>query len=202
MGRAEHAWKALDEVKAGGVMDFRQWAEASRWKSSNWVPPPKNTLQSLARYKIGDYYASFTDLSGKLGINPNPINNPKSSDLDANPFGIYAYPIGYLFSTNLKDLYATDKPYVWIFKPKNPQRILHIMKAGDKAYEAWFDGMSNMGGSSGFEVGPANTWFRNQNIDGFVDHGTGTIQENEPTQAVFFGSNVIIPIEVINNYND
>lgn len=46
-------------------------------------------------------------------------------------------------------------------------------------------------------------WLNRQcGIDGYVDNGNGIIHESEPTQAVFFDSNVIIDVERIKNKYD
>ncbi len=81
------------------------------------------TVESL--WKTGDpnvlmHFSSYSDV---FGI------NPKSTYL--TPLGIYGYPIAYYSLEDIKKLnlpFATDRPYVWFFKFKNPDKIWILNK--------------------------------------------------------------------------
>ncbi len=167
---------------------FEVLDEISRWKASGWIPPSQDVNQRLQKYKKPGYYLSFTSMNTKLGINPQPID-------DITPYGIFAYRVTYALGLGLLNIpYAGEKPYIWVFTARNPKRIKTIKQVGDKAWEIYVSGRQQA-----VTLGMMNKFFLKKKIDAFIDEGTGTIHPHEPYQAVFFGSQTINPVEVINN---
>jgi hypothetical protein len=163
--------------------------EMSRWKTSSWKPPVKDIKLRLLKYKNPKYFMSFARMNNKLGINPEP------TDDDYTPYGIYAYRVAYALEIGVGNLpYGKDAPYVWIFTARHPRRIKTIKAMGDKAYELWLAGRVQS-----HTLGMMNTYFLKKNIEGFIDDNTGTIHPHEPSQAVFFGSQTVNIVDVMDN---
>lgn len=166
---------------------FKAFIEASRWKQSSWAPQ-KDSLQILKQYNQPNYFASFTYMGDKLGINPKP------KDAMNTPYGIFAYPVKYVLTKGITNLpYAAEAPYIWVFTPKRPNRIGKIRQIGDKAWKSY------QGCIGKYSLGDVAVCFLDKGVDGYVDYGTGTIHPNEPVQAVFFGSQTVIPVKVMDN---
>lgn len=100
------------------------------------VNPKETVYDSLKRYAKDDsYFISFTEID-KLGINP-------VTDHPDTPMGIYAYPLQQTWKMysvdSLKDFkaypYAAFMPYVWLFKPKTPSKILNLDTYKNSDYE-------------------------------------------------------------------
>lgn len=176
-------------------LSFREWTEAARWKQSGWTPPPKDAMQQLQMYNQPGYYCTFTYMSGKLGVNPQATFSGGDSGSNITPYGIYAYLVQYVLKKTIKKIpYAADRPYIWIFTPKNPKKIKKIKAVNDKNAQIW-----NVGRMQSYTLGMFHSYFLKRGIDGFDDRGTGTIHYHEPWQAVFFGSQTINPVTVIDN---
>lgn len=171
-------------------LKFKEWLnEASRWKSSNWKRPPVDALERLKKYNRIGYYCHFTDWSNKIGI------NPKTQHLDYTPHGIYAYTVKYAIEHQITKLpYASDKNYIWVFRAKNPKKIKKIKDRRDEAGQLYLRATKES-----YSTSQMANWFLNKGIEGFVDEGTSTIHPSEPHQAVFFGSQTIIPVAVFEN---
>lgn len=102
-------------------MRYRELNEVRRNPDQN---PKTDPISVLEKYNNYGYYMSYTAID-KLGL------NPKSGY--STPIGIYSYPIidgvisGIISAKNMTRVpYMGEAPYVWIFKPKNPDRGLII----------------------------------------------------------------------------
>jgi hypothetical protein len=131
-------------------------------------------------------------MADKIGI------NPQTQFTDYTPYGIYAYTIKYALENEIVNLpYAQERDYIWVFKAKHPQRIKRIRDRSDKAGSVYMQSIESN------TVQQMTKWFLDRGIEGFVDEGTSTIHPSEPYQAVFFGSQTIIPLDVFpNSYRD
>lgn len=107
-------------------MRYREISEARRGGSelNPRIGKDINPVKYLLTYKNGGYYMSYTAID-KLGINPRSGYN--------TPIGIYSYPIidSVTYSIELSDNmsrvpYMGKAPYVWVFRPKSPDRGLII----------------------------------------------------------------------------
>lgn len=173
------------------MISFTEWLnikEGSRWKQSSWKPLPKDTLTRLKLYNKPIYYCSFSYLEYKLGVNPQPFAS-------TTPYGIYTYPVQYVIKQGIANIpFASERPYIHVLKAKNPRRIRKIETPFDKNAMLWEEAKRQS-----YTLGLFHAYLLKRNVEGFVDNGTGTIHPNEPTQAVFFGSQTIIPVDVFKN---
>lgn len=102
-------------------MRYHHLVEARRNPDQN---PKENSIKTLMQYNNSGYYMSYTSID-KIGLNPRSGYN--------TPIGIYSYPIvdkitdTIVVSDNLSRVpYMGEVPYIWIFKPKNPDKGLII----------------------------------------------------------------------------
>lgn len=154
------------------------------------------------------WFISFTSIE-KLGINPGSTFN--------TPLGIYSYPLRYVidfdFITNLP--FVGNQPFINLFKIKNN---LVILTSSDTASEYMaklnryipgvFDAHNDEIKKYQIRSNISQLWLytklasdhdpkrwgyllKKLGIDGIVDRETSTIHPSEPTQAVFFSTNVI-----------
>jgi hypothetical protein len=184
-------------------MNFREWlSEGSRWKDSNWKRPPTDASSMLKKYNSAGFYCHFSQMPDKLGINPKTA-------WEGTPYGIYAYEVNYVVSRQIRNVeWASNYPYIWIFKAKNPEKIKRIKRLPDRwEIDHPVEGDLNDAGllwervrSETKSDAAMSKWFLDRGIEGFVDEGTGTIYGgSEPHQAVFFGSQTILPLDVFRN---
>jgi len=110
-------------------MRYHEINEARRNPEQN---PKLDPVAVVEKYNNSGYYMSYTAID-KLGINPRSNYN--------TPIGIYSYPIidrvisGIITSNKMSSVpYMGEAPYVWIFKPKNPDRGLIIDDYNDSDY--------------------------------------------------------------------
>lgn len=111
-------------------MRYFELNEARRNPEQN---PKLDPIDVLKKYTDSGYYMSYTAID-KLGINPRSSYN--------TPIGVYSYPIimdsilgGIIASKNMSRVpYMGEAPYVWIFKPKYPDRGLIITEYNDIDY--------------------------------------------------------------------
>lgn len=204
-------------------LKFKEWfSEAARWKSSPWAKPSNDFWDRLEKWNKPEFFVHFESSSptgvgaGKhLGVNVSSNITDKST-----PRGLYGFPISYIFETadtlGIYDSgedwvdFAEGAPHVWIFKAKNPDRVLHMRKGSDdnaKLYLMVQDDVrkvlyGDMRGTSAI-IGDTGslmtTSFLRMGIDGFVDWGTNTIHPSEPYQCVFFGSGKVQIVDSFEN---
>lgn len=182
------------------MKSFKEWLnEASRWKSSSWKRPPVDVMERMKKYNRVGYYVHFSEMEDKIGI------NPKTIETHGTPYGIYAYTVKYALAKGVQNLpYASDYAYVWIFRAKHPKKIKKISSVEERSYTKGSPNYLNNYGKlwrsySTIDGLGMTEKFLKKGIEGFIDEGTGTIHPSEPYQAVFFGSQTIIPVDVFPN---
>ena len=159
---------------------------------------------------------TFTKID-KVGINPKNEHN--------TPLGIYLYPLDYVIQKQMNVPFAGNEPNINVCEFTRPQKILHMnldkskqdgmellnvfpKEQVDQASEN-IDNYEIRSNYSKFwavtrmlakeKTTQWNINFKKCGIDGFVDHGTGTIHPNEPTQCVVFAANALKLLHSINN---
>jgi len=199
-------WLLLSEkIEVNGVQ-FRDKLDALKHIYNNH-PNPDNLV------------VSYTSIN-KIGINPKSQYK--------TPLGIYFYPLKYVIDMNLGVPFAGDQPYLnvceivrpnkmWHMKLKTqPQIGLDVLKKAFPKKEV--ENAIAQINTKGLDIrsnystvwlvtqlisneNPIswNTNLRKLGIDGFFDHGTGTIHTGEPTQGVVFTANALKVIHVIEN---
>ena len=159
---------------------------------------------------------TFTRID-KVGLNPK--NKWKT------PLGIYLYPIDYVIEKKMDVPFAGGEPHINVCEFTRPEKILHMnpdiskqdgmellnvfpKEQVDQASENIdnYDLRSNYSKlwivTRTLAKDKPTQWninFRKCGIDGFVDHGTGTIHRNEPTQCVVFAANALKLLHSIDN---
>jgi hypothetical protein len=180
----------------------------------------------------GETYATVMDLINKLSDEPNTyLSFQKTPQLEIwpgqhkkynTPVGIYAYPIKYA-SEKMEDLpFATENPYIVIFKPTGniidndlteKQQDDYLDKLKKLYPNLNLDQLKNFQIRSSYSklwlsvvqiIAPnnpslQNKIFRKLGIDGFDDNGTGTIHMGEKKQAVFFRPQTLQKIQILDN---
>jgi len=181
----------------------------------------------------GETYATVMDLINKLSDEPNTYLSfqktpqleiwPKQHKKYDTPVGIYAYPIKYA-SEKMENLpFATENPYIVIFKPTGniidnnlteKQQDDYINKLKQMYPNLDLDQLKNFQIRSSYSklwlsvvqiIAPnnpslQNKIFRKLGIDGFDDStGTGAIHSSEPVQAVFFRPQTLQKLQVLDN---
>jgi len=200
-------WLLLSEkIEVNGVQ-FRDKLDALKYIYTNH-PSPENLV------------VSYTEIN-KIGI------NPKSKW--STPIGIYFYPLKYVIDKDLNVPFAGNKAYINVCEIVRPNKILHMQKPTEpqlgidllkKIFSetevenaiAQIKSWEHVDIRSNYSiVWLATQLFANENpiswntnlrklgIDGFIDHGTGTIHANEPTQGVALSANALKVIHVIEN---
>ena len=159
---------------------------------------------------------TFTKID-KVGLNPKNEHN--------TPIGIYLYPLDYVIQKQMNVPFAGNEPNINVCEFTRPQKILHMnldkskqdgmellnvfpKEQVDQASEN-IDNYEIRSNYSKFwavtrmlannKTTQWNINFKKCGIDGFVDHGTGTIHPNEPTQCVVFAANALKLLHSINN---
>ena len=157
------------------------------------------------------------NISGsKLGI------NPKSPWRDT-PIGIYTYPVDYVLSINGKVPFAGDAPFLYVVQSTKPLLDLNNYPEADfkrdskKLIDMGFEDTRDEGiRTAEFDTPADYLWnwtrlaadektvqwpkiLRSLGYSGAEDRGSGSIHEDEPTQAVFFSMDAIKVLEVIPN---
>ena len=160
---------------------------------------------------------TFTRID-KVGLNPE-------SKYDT-PLGIYLYPIDYVIEKQMNVPFAGNEPNINVCEFTRPEKILHMTsdisnqkgmellsafpkEDVDKAIQyiaGYYYITSNYSKLwivtrmlANNKPTQWNTNLRKCGIDGFMDHGTGTIHPNEPTQCVVFAANNLKLLHSINN---
>ena len=159
---------------------------------------------------------TFTRID-KVGLNPQ--NKWKT------PLGIYLYPIDYVIEKKMNVPFAGDQPYLNVCEFTRPQKILHMTSdvSSQKGMELLnvfpkeqVDQASESVGNYDLRSNYSKLWLvtkaiandkptqwninlRKCGIDGFMDHGTGTIHINEPTQCVVFSADNLKLLHSIDN---
>lgn len=114
------------------MITFKQFLMDAR---KNPEKNPKISIYNKLKKYLNDpdVYISFTNLN-KLGINPHSEFN--------TPLGIYAYPIKEIAEyeewERKKEIavpYAGEEPYIWVFKPKDPSKILNLNEVSSKNWD-------------------------------------------------------------------
>lgn len=188
--------------------------------------------ETVAAYKRGlgkHSYKPKPSHSGlKLGVNPRSTHT-------STPNGIYAYPImkfKELYPSRFKQgsyHYAGEKPIAWVFRAKNPERVISDISSLEYYNEDNFKKDSDIieeifGSLLGYtykhSINPGkNLWYLTKHIAeqlrgciqykwplvlnalGYegITDTSGVIYSSEPTQSVFFLKRYIEVVDVIDN---
>lgn len=154
----------------------------------------------------------------KVGLNPKNKYD--------TPLGIYLYPLDYVIENKLNVPFAGDQPHINVCEFTKPHKILHMTSDVSNQRQVdilplFFpkedvDQASKSIGKYELRSNYSKLWLmtkilsddkptqwnanlRKCGIDGFVDHGTGTIHSNEPTQCVVLSANALKLLHSINN---
>jgi hypothetical protein len=103
-------------------------SEKARWRREKAEFDP---LGHVKRWVNKGCYFHMSDLN-RLGINPQ-------SKYDT-PLGIYAYPLNDHMYEKMRTKtlpFAEERPYVHIFRPRNPERILNLRLFTQEDYNHW-----------------------------------------------------------------
>ena len=158
---------------------------------------------------------TFTRID-KVGLNPR--NKWKT------PLGIYLYPIDYVIGKQMDVPFAGEEPHINVCEFTRPEKILHMtsdinqdgMKLLNVFPKEQVDQASESVGNYDLRSNYSKLWLvtrklarekptqwninlRKCGIDGFIDHGTGTIHINEPTQCVVFAADNLKLLHSIDN---
>jgi hypothetical protein len=212
--------------------------------------PYRLRVKGLYKYKgRNDVFGSFTEIGTKLGINPRSTSG---AYFTSTPFGVYAYPIDFLFrywnqglqgfGSEEEWVYGTGMPFLHIFQVSGLDRVLHFWTDDTRLISSWqarYDPifpyekqLRNLSGLKELSQGQyelqkdwvvdnitcdqAFAWIftkqlskgnrakwtgllRQLGLIGAIDHGTATINEVEPEQAVFFDIRSVKELEVVEN---
>ena len=127
------------------MLKFKEFLNEKR--SNPELNPRMSAYEEIKPYsKLEDYYISFTAID-KLGQNPQSIWK--------TPAGIYGFQIKQTWKEynveETKDFsgypFAQDEPYIWIFKPKNPDKVLECSKYTEKQLNKDLEKLSSIFGS-------------------------------------------------------
>ena len=159
---------------------------------------------------------TFTRID-KVGLNPK--NKWKT------PLGIYLYPIDYVIEKKMDVPFAGGEPHINVCEFTRPEKILHMnpdiskqdgMELLNVFPKEQVDQASEGSGYYDLRSNYSKLWLvtkklandkptqwninlRKCGIDGFMDHGTGTIHINEPTQCVVFSADNLKLLHSIDN---
>ena len=203
-------------------MNFKQWLNETFVVNGKEFRRPLMALEEIynSHPNPQNLFVHFTN-SARIGT------NPKSNYYDT-PTGIYLYPLDYVIRSNAAMPYASDRKYMQVVELKHPEKILHMT---DTRRDMGMDYLAHVPPEQIKEVTPKvdellkhisrsnysrlwltakkiakttfkwNRLFRDAGIEGFYDHGTGTIHSAEPRQAVVFTNNAIKHLYQIDNIN-
>ena len=201
------------------MMNFKQWlilSETITVKDQEFREP-LTALKHIQETHPNpeNLVVTFTAID-KVGINPK-------SGYDT-PLGIYFYPIDYVIEKRMNVPFAKEQPYINVCEFTRPDKILHMtddvnnqkglellnvfpQEEVDVAIESLENNYELRSNYSKLWLVTREIAFhkpilwnanlRKCEIDGFVDHGTGTIHGNEPTQGVVFTGTALRRILVI-----
>jgi hypothetical protein len=196
------SWLILSETITVKDQEFREPLTALKHIQETH-PNPENLV------------VTFTAID-KVGINPK-------SGYDT-PLGIYFYPIDYVIEKRMNVPFAKEQPYLNVCEFTRPDKILHMTddvnnQKGLELLNVFPQeevdlAMESLEKNYFFRSDYSKLWLitreiafhkpvlwnanlRKCGIDGFVDHGTGTIHTNEPTQGVVFTGTALRRILVI-----
>ena len=196
------SWFILSETITVKDQEFRDPLNALKHIQATH-PNPENLV------------VTFTAID-KVGINPKSIYD--------TPLGIYFYPLDYVIEKKMDVEFAGNQPYINVCEFTRPDKILHMtddvnnqkglellnvfpQEEVDVAIESLENNYELRSNYSKLwlvtrEMAEKKSILWNANlrkcgIDGFLDHGTGTIHRNEPTQGVVFTANSLKRILVI-----
>lgn len=154
----------------------------------------------------------------KVGLNPKNKHD--------TPLGIYLYPLDYVIEKKMNVPFAGDQPHINVCEFARPHKILQMTSDVSNQRQVdilplFFpkedvDQASKSIGKYELRSNYSKLWLmtkilsddkptqwnanlRKCGIDGFVDHGTGTIHSNEPTQCVVFAANALKLLHSIDN---
>jgi hypothetical protein len=180
----------------------------------------------------GETYETVMDLIDELKEEPNTyLSFQKHPQLEIwpgqhksynTPVGIYAYPMEYASEKLEKLPFATQQPYIIIFKStgniidnyltKNQQdsylnklkqlypnldlNLLQNYQIRSPFSKIWLAVVQILAPNNSSKQ---NLIFRQLGIDGFDDNGTGTIHPAEQKQAVFFRPQTLQKIQILDN---
>ena len=168
------------------MLDFMTWILLSERNEVDGKPFA-TSLEALKYIydnhpRPDDLVVTFQSVD-KVGINPSP----KYSD---TPLGIYFYTAEYVLGEESLP-YAPNAPYMFVCELTRPERIVHIRSKSDRGHQEWMAARKQA--LADFFDSPKKTkiakWgrvARDMGISGFIDHGTGTIYDEEPSQGVVF----------------
>jgi hypothetical protein len=200
-------------------MNFKSWlilSETITVKDQEFRDP-LNALKHIQKTHPNpeNLVVTFTAID-KVGINPKSTYK--------TPFGVYFYPLDYVITNQMRVEFAGEQPYINVCEFARPEKILHMtsdvnIQKGLELLNVFPKeevdlAIQNVETNYKFRSNYSKLWLvtrslsrnkpvgwnanlRKCGIDGFVDHGTGTIHENERTQGVVFTGNALKRILVI-----
>ena len=200
-------------------MNFKEWlmlTEKIMIKDQEFRDPLLALQQIRKNHPNPENLAvTFTRID-KVGLNPQ--NKWKT------PLGIYLYPIDYVIEKQMDVPFAGDQPHINVCEFTRPEKILHMtsdinqdgMKLLNVFPKEQVDQASESVGNYDLRSNYSMLWLvtkaiandkptqwninlRKCGIDGFIDHGTGTIHINEPTQCVVFSASALKLLHSIEN---
>jgi len=203
-------------------MNFKEWlllSEKTMIKDQEFRDPLLALKYIQKNHSNPENLAVTFTAIDKVGINPTSGHY--------TPLGIYLYPIDYVIEKKMDVPFAGSEPHINVCEFARPERILHMTpdvsnqngmellnvfpkEQLDKAIE----GLNPS--SYQFRSNYSKLWFATQilannkptqwninlrkcGIDGFIDHGTKTICQEEPTQCVVFAANNLKLLHSIDN---
>jgi hypothetical protein len=200
-------------------MNFKQWlilSETITVKDQEFRDP-LNALKHIQATHPNpeNLVVTFTAID-KVGINPKSTYD--------TPLGIYFYPLDYVIEKKMNVEFAGNQPYINVCEFTRPDKILHMTDDVNNQkglellnvfpQEEVDVAMQNISNNYMLRSNYSELWLvtremaenkpvlwnanlRKCGIDGFLDHGTGTIHGNEPTQGVVFTANSLKRILII-----
>ncbi len=201
-------------------MRFKEYLISEARKNPELNPKilPLDELKAIAnKYKseLDTIFVTFTNIH-KLGANPQSMYN--------TPLGIYAYPIQYVIRKKMEVPFQQDAKFIQVFKVANmsniwdvtndkqleemTQKLLPFLRknpAVGTTRQLWHS-MYNSIMMNTFDTRDTKTtgtaarkMLRKVGVSGVVDRGKGIIHNNEKNQAVFFNTNILQLLGVIDN---
>lgn len=109
------------------MLSFSEWRKIYEARKNPEQNPKISAYEKLKPYiNKNNFYISFTTID-KLGLHPRSKFN--------TPLGIYSYPLQEIaINQNWNEYkevnvpFAGDREFIWLFKPKNPDRVLELSK--------------------------------------------------------------------------
>lgn len=202
-------------------MNFKSWlllTENIMIKDQEFRDPLLALQQIRKNHPNPENLAVTYTAFDKIGLNPKNKYD--------TPLGIYLYPLDYVIENKLNVPFAGDQPHINVCEFTKPHKILQMTSDVSNQRQVDIlpllfpkqdvDQASKSIDKYKLRSNYSKLWLmtkilsddkptqwnanlRKCGIDGFVDHGTGTIHSNEPTQCVVFSANALKLLHSINN---